>query len=200
MRAPKILVFAGSIRAGSFNARLAARAAKELTLLEAEVTRISLGDYPMPIYDGDLEAAQGPPAAAVKLKGLMSTQAGIFIATPEYNASVPPLLKNALDWVSRVRGHGEAPLAAFRNRAFAPGAASEPGSVAVWPGRSSVYPAGYGPVPAPPPAGAYLVRYQAASWRPGRSAVSMPSRNIRTRTTTYLLPSPERTPMRSLGS
>ena len=50
---PKILVFAGSIRTGSHNARLAALAAKELALADADVTRISLADYPLPIYDGD---------------------------------------------------------------------------------------------------------------------------------------------------
>ena len=68
MPQPKILVFAGSIRTGSFNARLAALAAKELALVEADVTRISLQDFPLPIYDGDLEAKSGPPDNAVKLK------------------------------------------------------------------------------------------------------------------------------------
>ncbi len=63
MPAPKILVFAGSIRTGSFNARLAALATKEFALADADVTRISLLDYPMPIYDGDLEARSGPPEA-----------------------------------------------------------------------------------------------------------------------------------------
>jgi NAD(P)H-dependent FMN reductase len=124
MAAPKILVFAGSTRTGSFNARLAALAAKELTLAEAEVTLISLADFPMPLYDGDLEAASGPPENAQKLKRLMCLQQGVFIASPEYNASVTPLLKNALDWVSRVREGREPPLAAYKGRAFALGAAS----------------------------------------------------------------------------
>ena len=120
----KILVTAGSIRTGSFNARLAAAATKELSLLDADVTRISLADYPMPIYDGDLEARSGPPENAVKLKRHFMASHGIFIASPEYNASVTPLLKNALDWVSRVREGNEAPLAAYKNRAFAIGGAS----------------------------------------------------------------------------
>jgi len=124
MSLPKILVFAGSIRTGSFNARLAALAVKELTLSDVEVTRISLQDYPLPIYDGDLEAQSGVPDNAVKLKRLMMTHRGVFIASPEYNASVTPLLKNTLDWVSRVREANEAPLAAYRGRAFALGAAS----------------------------------------------------------------------------
>jgi NAD(P)H-dependent FMN reductase len=120
----KILVTAGSIRTSSFNARLAALATKELSLLDADVTRISLADYPMPIYDADLEAKSGPPENAVKLKRHFMASHGIFIASPEYNASVTPLLKNALDWVSRVREGNEAPLAAYKNRVFAIGGAS----------------------------------------------------------------------------
>lgn len=121
---PKILVFAGSIRSGSYNARLAALAAKELALAEADVTLISLVDYPMPLYDGNAEALSGPPDHAVKLKRLIGLQQGVFIASPEYNASVTPLLKNAIDWTSRVREGREPPLAAFKNRIFALGAAS----------------------------------------------------------------------------
>jgi NAD(P)H-dependent FMN reductase len=124
MAAPKILVFAGSVRTGSYNARLAARAAKELALAEADVTLISLADYPMPLYDGNLEAAEGAPENAAKLKRLMGVHQGVFIASPEYNASITPLLKNTLDWVSRVREANERPLAAYRNRVFALGAAS----------------------------------------------------------------------------
>ena len=119
MPLPKILVFAGSIRTGSHNARLAALVTKELTLAGAEVTRISLVDYPMPLYDGDLEAKSGPPDNAVKLKRLMATHHGVFIASPEYNASVTPLLKNTIDWISRVRERGEEPLAVYRSRVFA---------------------------------------------------------------------------------
>jgi NAD(P)H-dependent FMN reductase len=125
MSLPKILVFAGSIRTGSHNARLAALATKELLLAGADVTRISLVDYPMPLYDGDLEAKLGPPENAVKLKQLMSLHQGVFIASPEYNASVTPLLKNTIDWISRVRERGEAPLAVYKNRVFAIGGASD---------------------------------------------------------------------------
>jgi chromate reductase len=124
MSTPRILVFAGSIRTGSFNARLAAIAAKELVGAGADVTRISLSDYPLPIYDGDLEANSGAPRNAVTLKQMMMTHHGVFIASPEYNASVTPLLKNTLDWISRVREGKETPLAAYRNRVFALGAAS----------------------------------------------------------------------------
>jgi chromate reductase, NAD(P)H dehydrogenase (quinone) len=124
MRRPKILVFAGSVRTGSFNGRLAALAAKELALLAADVTRISLADYPLPLYDGDAEAASGAPENAAKLKRQFTAHHGIFIASPEYNASITPLLKNALDWVSRVREAGEPSRAAYRDRVFAIAAAS----------------------------------------------------------------------------
>jgi NAD(P)H-dependent FMN reductase len=124
MPATKILVFAGSIRTGSFNARLAAVATKEFALAGANVTRISLLDYPMPLYDGDLEARSGQPEAAISLKRMMQNHQGIFIASPEYNASITPLLKNSLDWVSRVREGNEAPLAVYKDRAFAIGGAS----------------------------------------------------------------------------
>ncbi|NWG26008.1 MAG: NAD(P)H-dependent oxidoreductase [Pseudorhodoplanes sp.] len=124
MPIPKILVFAGSIRAGSFNASLAALAAKELALAGADVTHISLADFPMPLYDANLEAKSGPPDQAVNLKRMIMLHQGVFIASPEYNASVTPLLKNTIDWVSRVREGKEPPLAAYRNRVFAIGGAS----------------------------------------------------------------------------
>jgi chromate reductase len=122
---PKVLVFAGSIRTHSYNARLAALASKELALAGADVTRISLQDYPLPIYDADTEAASGAPENAVKLKNLFMAHRGIFIASPEYNASMTPLLKNTLDWVSRVRNRDEPPLPAYKNRVFAIGGASD---------------------------------------------------------------------------
>jgi NAD(P)H-dependent FMN reductase len=124
MPIPKVLVLAGSIRTGSFNARLAAIAAKEIARAEAEVTRISLLDFPLPLYDGDLEARSGPPENAVKLKRMFCAHQGVFIASPEYNASLTPLLKNTIDWISRVRENKEPPLSAYRNRVFALGAAS----------------------------------------------------------------------------
>jgi chromate reductase, NAD(P)H dehydrogenase (quinone) len=124
MPIPKVLVLAGSIRTGSFNARLAAIAAKEIAGAEAEVTRISLLDFPLPLYDGDLEARSGPPENAVKLKRMFCAHQGVFIASPEYNASLTPLLKNTIDWISRVRENKEPPLSAYRNRVFALGAAS----------------------------------------------------------------------------
>jgi chromate reductase, NAD(P)H dehydrogenase (quinone) len=123
MSVPKILVIPGSLRHGSHNARLAALAAKELTLAEADVTRISLEDYSLPLFDADL-AGDAMPRQAIELKHMMEAHRGIFITSPEYSASVSPLLKNAIDWVSRVRERGEPTYAAFKKRVFALGAAS----------------------------------------------------------------------------
>ncbi len=127
MPVPKILIIPGSLRTGSHNARLAALAAKELTLLEAEVTRISLEDYTLPLFDADLASSSGLPAAAVQLKRMLLAHQGVFISSPEYSASVTPLIKNTIDWISRVRDPGEPAYAAFKGRVFAIGAAANSG-------------------------------------------------------------------------
>lgn len=119
MRNPKILVFAGSIRSGSYNAQLADMATKELVRADAEVTRISLADYPMPLFDADIEQRNGVPEQAKALKRMFQAHGGVFIASPEYNASVTPLLKNTLDWLSRLSDPGEPRKAAFKERVFA---------------------------------------------------------------------------------
>jgi len=123
MPTPKILVLPGSTRAASYNVKLAALAAKELTLLDVDVTRISLADYPLPIYEAELDA-RGQPDNAIKLKQMIMAHQGVFIASPEYSASVTPLLKNAIDWVSRVRERGDPTYAAFKGRVFAIASAS----------------------------------------------------------------------------
>jgi chromate reductase, NAD(P)H dehydrogenase (quinone) len=122
--APKILVIPGSLRAGSHNARLAALAVKELTLAEADVTRISLADYPLPLFDADLAGKSALPRSAIALKRMLEAHRGVFVTSPEYSASVAPLLKNTIDWISRVRERGEPTYAAFKGRVFALGAAS----------------------------------------------------------------------------
>jgi chromate reductase len=124
MSALKILVIPGSLRTGSLNARLAAVAALELVQSGAEVTRISLSDFPLPIYDGDLQAKSGVPKHAVNLKRMIGAHHGVVIVTPEYNSSVPALVKNTIDWVSRVQDAGETRGQVFRERAFAIAAAS----------------------------------------------------------------------------
>jgi chromate reductase, NAD(P)H dehydrogenase (quinone) len=124
MSALKILVIPGSLRTGSLNARLAAVAALELVQSGADVTRISLSDFPLPIYDGDLQAKSGVPKHAVNLKRMIGAHHGVLIVTPEYNSSVPALVKNTIDWVSRVQDAGETRGQVFRERAFAIAAAS----------------------------------------------------------------------------
>jgi chromate reductase, NAD(P)H dehydrogenase (quinone) len=125
MPALKILVIPGSLRTGSLNAKLAAVASQEFALSGAEVTRVSLGDFPLPIYDGDLQTKSGVPKHAVNLKRLIGAHHGVLFVTPEYNSSVPPLVKNTIDWVSRVQDSNEIRGQVFRGRPFAIAAASE---------------------------------------------------------------------------
>ncbi|MGQ0681242.1 NADPH-dependent FMN reductase [Bradyrhizobium sp.] len=124
MPALKILVIPGSLRTGSLNAKLAATIAHRLVQAGAEVTRVSLSDFPMPIYDGDLQAKSGVPKNAVNLKRMMGSHHGVLIVTPEYNSSVPALVKNTIDWISRVQDPHETRGQVFRERAFAIAAAS----------------------------------------------------------------------------
>jgi len=124
MSALKILVIPGSLRTGSLNARLAAAAAYEFAQADAEVTRISLGDFPLPIYDGDLQTKSGVPKNAINLKRMIGAHHGVLIVTPEYNSSVPPLIKNTIDWVTRVQDASEARGQVFRETPFAIAAAS----------------------------------------------------------------------------
>lgn len=124
MSGPKILVIPASLRAGSPISRLAALAAREIALAEAEVTRISLEDYPLPLFDGEPAADDRLPQHALQLQRMLAAHRGVFIASPEYNASVSPLFKNAVDWLSRPRGGGEPNYAPFRQRVFAIGSAS----------------------------------------------------------------------------
>ena len=121
----KILIIPGSLRTGSINARLAAVVAKEFALANVEVTRLSLADYPLPIYDGDFEVKSGVPRNAVNLERMMSSHHGIVFVTPEYNSSLPALVKNAIDWVTRVEDRGRTQGQVFRERAFAMASASE---------------------------------------------------------------------------
>ena len=117
--APKILVFAGSVRTGAWSGKTADAAMKELALQGAEVTRISLADYPLPIMDEDLERREGIPDSAIKLGRQIAAHDGVLIASPEYNASIPPLLKNTVDWVSRISSDGRHPLKPFSGKPVA---------------------------------------------------------------------------------
>ena len=104
MAQPKILAFAGSVRRESFNRRLLPAAVAGAREAGAEVTHIELADYPLPLFDQDMESRDGLPANARKLKDLFKDHAGLLLACPEYNGSITPLLKNTLDWVSRKDG------------------------------------------------------------------------------------------------
>jgi chromate reductase len=117
-RDPKILVFAGSTRTGSLHRRLAALAAAELAHAGMDVTLADLRDYPMPLYDGDSEAAQGVPENASRFKELVRTHDALVVASPEYNGSFSALVKNVIDWISRP-APGEPPLAVFREKPVA---------------------------------------------------------------------------------
>lgn len=113
---PRILFLAGSIRAESFNRRLGRLACGMAEQGGAEAAWLDLADYPMPLYNGDLEQDQGVPDSALALKREFRAADGFFIAAPEYNSSVTPLLKNTLDWISRQSEPDEPPLSAYRGK------------------------------------------------------------------------------------
>jgi len=108
--AARILVFAGSVRSNAYSGKVADAAMKELAQQGAEVARLSLADYPLPIMDEDHERERGIPESAVQLARQIAGHDAVLICTPEYNGSVPPLLKNAIDWVSRVKSDGSRAL------------------------------------------------------------------------------------------
>jgi NAD(P)H-dependent FMN reductase len=120
----RLLFFAGSTREGSYNKKLARLAQHVATANGIEGVFVDLRDYPMPLYNGDLEANEGPPLKAQEFKALLTEYPGVFIATPEYNSSIPPLLKNTIDWVTRVRAKGETGLEVYKSRVFAISGAS----------------------------------------------------------------------------
>jgi NAD(P)H-dependent FMN reductase len=122
---PRILVFAGSNRTGAYSGKVANAALRTLIELGAEVTHISLVDYPLPLMDQDLEKEKGIPDNAMKLGRLFSAHDGILIASPEYNSSIPPLLKNTIDWVSRISRDGDRPLKPYSGKVVALCSSSE---------------------------------------------------------------------------
>lgn len=116
MSTPRILAFAGSLRKDSYNKKLVQIAAAGARRAGAEVTTIDLKDYPLPIYDGDLEAASGVPENGLKLKKLFLDHDGLLLSCPEYNSSITAVLKNTIDWVSRPVPN-ETPLACYNGKA-----------------------------------------------------------------------------------
>ncbi len=123
----KILAFAGALRVGSFNKKLVHIAANAARKAGAEVTVIDLRDFPLPIFDEDLESSDGLPPNRRKLKDLFLAHDGLLLSCPEYNSSITAVLKNTIDWVSRPC-EGEKPLGCFDGKVAAIIAAS-PGAL-----------------------------------------------------------------------
>jgi chromate reductase len=111
----RFLAFAGSLRTGSFNRKLIVTLAQGAREAGAEVSLIDLREYPLPVYDGDVEAA-GMPENVRALQQLMREHDGLLISTPEYNGSMPALVKNTLDWISRPMLDGHSGTALFRGK------------------------------------------------------------------------------------
>lgn len=128
MNIPKIAAFAGSLRSGSLNKKLISIAVDAAQSAGAEVTVVDLRELNLPIYDQDLEEAEGLPEGAKRFKAILAASQGMLIASPEYNSSISPALKNAIDWASRAEFEEEPPLAAFKGKTAALLAAS-PGAL-----------------------------------------------------------------------
>ncbi len=127
MKTPRILAFGGSLRAESHNQKLVSIAARGARGAGARVTLIRLRDFPLPLYDQDLEDAGGMPENAARLKDLFAAHDGLLIASPEYNSGITAALKNAIDWVSRATSEDEPPLFALKGKTAAILAASPGG-------------------------------------------------------------------------
>ncbi len=123
----KVLAFAGSTREDSYNKKLVKEAAEIAKQMGATVTLIDLKDYPMPLYEGDLEAKQGMPSNAKRFRDLLISNNAIIIASPEYNGSISGLLKNAIDWATRTE-RAKPSRDAFKGKRFAIMSASPGGN------------------------------------------------------------------------
>ncbi len=98
---PNVLAISGSLRTGSFNTRLLSVAVAMLVEKGATVNGFDFKTMPLPIYDADMEKDEGFPENVLKLKAEVKKADAVLLAGPEYNAGPTPLLKNAIDWVSR---------------------------------------------------------------------------------------------------
>lgn len=112
---PRVLALAGSARRASYNRRLLPLLAEGVRSEGLGCTVLDAADFPLPLYDADLEAERGLPEAAVRLREIFAAHAGLAIASPEYNSFITPLLKNTLDWVTRAPG-GRADLSGLRGK------------------------------------------------------------------------------------
>ncbi|MEK7466713.1 MAG: NAD(P)H-dependent oxidoreductase [Planctomycetota bacterium] len=114
----RVLVVPGSLRADSWNRKLAGVAADAVRAAGGEATLVNLRDFDLPMFDEDCEKAQGMPEGGKKLKELFATHPAHVYCSPEYNSSISGVLKNAIDWASRGAA-GEPPLVAFRGKVAA---------------------------------------------------------------------------------
>ena len=105
----KLLAMAGSARNGALSGRLLNAAMAVAREAGAEVTQVDLRGLAMPLYDGDLEASQGAPEGAKRLRDLFAGHDALLYVTPEYNGFPTPLFINAFDWLSRVAAEGDKP-------------------------------------------------------------------------------------------
>ncbi|MGI9015297.1 MAG: NADPH-dependent FMN reductase [Phycisphaerales bacterium] len=112
---PTIIAIAGSTRTGSWNGKVLAVAVEGAKAAGATVELIDLAEYPMPLYNGDLEKEKGLPEHAARLQKKFKAVGGILIAAPEYNSSITPLLKNTIDWLTR-KGDGTGTLECFSGK------------------------------------------------------------------------------------
>ena len=118
MKSIRLLIIAGSERAGAYSRGLARVAAAAARRDGCEVTEFDLRALALPIYDGDAEAASGAPPAVVALKEKIAAADGLLLVTPEYNGFPTPLVLNAFDWMSRIpaTADGGAGLAATTDK------------------------------------------------------------------------------------
>ena len=122
----KILAFAGSLRNGSYNKKLVKIAAQIAKEKGADLQLVDLSDYPMPLYNADIEESDGLPDNCKKLKKMMIDSDAFIISSPEYNSSITAVLKNTIDWTSRPEESDPHFLAAFKGK-FAALISASPG-------------------------------------------------------------------------
>lgn len=116
MNQPNLIAFSGSTRAGSYNQAILTVVSEAAEAAGATVDRVNLKDFPMPIFDQDLEASEGLPQSAKDLKARFATADGFLIASPEYNSAFTPLMKNVIDWCSRAESDDEPPLSVYSGK------------------------------------------------------------------------------------
>ncbi|MGD1888302.1 MAG: NADPH-dependent FMN reductase [Cohaesibacteraceae bacterium] len=124
MSSVRLLALSGSTRDGSVNTKLASTITSMASNVGFDAVQISLADHPAPLFDADWEKQNGPPEPIKALQALMVEQDAIFVASPEYNGGITPLLKNTIDWLSRVRVEGQPGSLVFKKPVWSLGAVS----------------------------------------------------------------------------